>query len=97
MVMLRNYMEILVEDALDKVLKSYPDCCRCKVCRMDIQAIALNNLKPMYYVTTEGEAYNKVNLLEAQFKLTILQEIIRGVEIVKKNPRQEHLEYSKQE
>lgn len=89
--MLRNYMEILVDNVVDGVLeKSYDDLCRCEICRLDVMAIALNNLKPMYYVGLKGEVYNKLKLLEAQFKLSVIQEVVKAAEQVRKNPRHRH-------
>lgn len=88
MVELKNYMETLVDELMGSVLKNYD--CPYKdeeVFKMDIKAIALNNLPPMYYVSWKGEAYNKVKMLEPQFKLSVIQEIVKAIEIVKKNPR----------
>jgi competence protein ComFB len=84
---LKNYMETLVDDLIESVLRNYDDSCQDEICQLDVKAIALNNLKPMYYVRREGEAYNRAKMLEAQFKLSIIQEIVRAIEIVRKNPR----------
>ncbi|OHW61836.1 late competence development protein ComFB [Andreesenia angusta] len=88
MVELKNYMETLVDELMVNVLRDY-DCPYKEEERfkMDIKAIALNNLPTMYYVSHRGEAYNKVKMLEPQFKLSIIQEIVKAVEIVRKNPR----------
>lgn len=88
MIELKNYMETLVDNMMESVLKNYDDFCKDEICQLDIKAIALNNLKPMYYVRRQGETYNKAKMLEAQFKLSIIQEIVRAIEIVRKNPRQ---------
>ena len=50
-------MEDIVSDALPSVLRKYPEVCTCTKCIIDIKAIALNNLKPQYTATENGEVY----------------------------------------
>jgi len=44
--MVKNYMEIVVDNILKKILPDYSNLCKCEKCCDDIKAIALNNLKP---------------------------------------------------
>lgn len=86
--MLKNLMEDIVEDVLPSVLKKYPDVCRCQKCILDIKAIALNQLKPQYAVTQNGEVYVKVaNELDLQFKSDVTKELSKAIELVTKRPR----------
>ncbi len=85
--MLKNYMEVFVEDILPIVLKDYEQICKCPKCIEDIKAISLNHLKPLYVVTKQGEAYAKINEMQMQFKADIIKEIVRAIEIVSKNPK----------
>ncbi|EOD01527.1 late competence development ComFB family protein [Caldisalinibacter kiritimatiensis] len=86
---LHNFMEKEVLNTIDRLLKDRPDICHCEKCRMDIAAIALNNLKPKYVVTEKGEAYIKVSELEVQFEVDILKEVIKAIEKVSKEPHHE--------
>jgi len=86
--MLRNLMEDIVSDALPSVLRKYPEVCTCTKCIIDIKAIALNNLKPQYTATENGEVYVKaLNELDWQFKSDVTKELSHAIEIVSKNPR----------
>ena len=59
MLEIKNYMEEVVFNHMDKVLNNM-EICKCEKCRMDIAAIALNNLPTKYVVTQKGELYSKV-------------------------------------
>lgn len=85
--MLRNYMEDAIDHFMPSVLEKYPDICKCEKCTLDIKAIALNGLKPMYTVTTNGSIFLKINELNNQFKIDIINEIMKAIEIVSKNPK----------
>lgn len=84
--MLKNYMEVVVENYLPDILKEYEGICKCESCIEDIKAIVLNNLKPMYVVSDKGCLYTKVNELMIQFKTDVIKEITSGIEKVSKNP-----------
>lgn len=40
----RNYMEELTAENAEEVLAKYKDICKCQRCKLDIIALALNNL-----------------------------------------------------
>ncbi|NLP18609.1 MAG: late competence development ComFB family protein [Firmicutes bacterium] len=84
---LRNYMEEVVRRALDRFLKDNPGICDCVKCRMDMAALALNELPPRYVVTDRGQVFAKVSQLECQFEADVLMAIMRAVEKVVDNPR----------
>ncbi|WP_017413760.1 late competence development ComFB family protein [Clostridium tunisiense] len=84
--MVKNYMEIVVDNILKKILPDYSNLCKCEKCCDDIKAIALNNLKPIYVVTNAGNLYAKVNELEIQFSTDIVKELVKAIDIVSKNP-----------
>ncbi|NBG89385.1 late competence development ComFB family protein [Isachenkonia alkalipeptolytica] len=85
--MIKNYMEILVEEHLSEVIKDQEHIQNCEKCQEDVQAIALNNLKPMYVVTEKGSLYAKVNEFSLQFKSDVLRELIRAAEKVTEKPQ----------
>ncbi len=81
-----NYMEELVEHMLDNIIYTYKkEKICCEKCRQDVISISLNNLPPMYYSTKE--TYHKIKSLDPQLQARITTEIIKALDIVKKNPR----------
>lgn len=85
--MLKNYMEIVLDEALPTVLEKYNNICTCERCIEDIKAIALNKFMPLYVVTEKGTVYSKINQLNVQFAADVISEITQAIEIVSKNPR----------
>ncbi|MTI48208.1 MAG: competence protein ComFB [Firmicutes bacterium] len=79
---LHNYMENTVFHVLNNLLLKRNDICTCEKCRMDIAAIALNNLPTRYVVTEKGELYTKLNEMEIQFEADIIKELVRAIEKV---------------
>ncbi len=84
---LRNILKDEVLFILDNVLKDMDDVCKCQQCRLDIAAIALNNLKPKYVVTEKGYVFSKTDSLKPQFSTDIITEITKAIDIVRNNPR----------
>jgi len=89
-VLLRNYMEEVVDSTLDEILAHHADdICTCERCRLDVMALALNHLPPKYVVTDMGYIYTRVNELESQFKADITVAVTNAIKIIRKNPRHE--------
>jgi len=86
MLRLVNVTELLLFEMLDNTLKRIEGFCGCERCRMDVAAVALNNLPANYVVTGEGEVKKRVAGLEMQMRIDIAQAIIRAAEIVTKRP-----------
>ena len=84
---LKNNMEFFVQERLDRVLKQYPNACRCEKCRMDIIILALNNLPGKYVNSRKGDLYTRLDSYEQVNDMKIVQEIARAIEIVSANPR----------
>lgn len=83
---LRNLMEDVVKDTINKLLSEDENICHCDKCKLDIAAIALNNLKPKYVVTEKGHLYGKVDTMNYQFDADLIKEITKAMQIVKKQP-----------
>ncbi len=83
---LHNLMEKCVADVMDEILVDCGHICTCEKCKLDIMAIALNNLAPKYVVTKEGLLYAKLDRLSQQLDVDLAKEIIKAAEIVKNNP-----------
>ena len=85
--MIKNYMEDVVDHLLPSMLRAFPDICTCTRCLEDIQAIALNNLKPHYIATEKGGVYSKLQEMEIQFETDVMKAIIDAIAMVSRNPR----------
>lgn len=86
---LKNYMEEVVLQKIDSVIARYPDCCKCEQCRLDIVALALNNLPPRYVSTHKGDIFVRIQEMEGKNDVDVIQAIAKAIEIVGKNPRHE--------
>ena len=89
-------MEDFVVSVIDDVL-SDTNVCSCEQCKMDIVAIALNNLPPYYFVTEKGQLFSKTNILRQQFKVDVISAIANAAKVVKAHPRHESSDESKTE
>jgi len=83
----KNYMEEVVKDVLGDLLAREKSVCKCDRCRLDMTALALNNLSPKYVVTDVGRAHTKLESAKAQFQIDIVKELIAAIQKVSKNPR----------
>ncbi len=79
--MSNNYMEILVKDILKEIKNSYDDN-RCNHRIEDIQAIALNNLPPKYFLSSASAGEKKAFLLDRQRRISVLAKVIEAIELV---------------
>jgi len=83
---IKNYMEEVVYMLLDDILKDL-NVCKCDKCKMDIAAMALNQLPARYIVTEKGELYSKINALRQQFEVDVISAITKAAVLVKRSPR----------
>ncbi len=83
-VVLYNITEKLVLEKLDVVLDSMT-CCKCDRCKMDIVAMALNNLEPQYVVKTKGMIEDKD--IEAKISQGVTSAVLKAALAVRKKPR----------
>lgn len=83
---LKNYMEELVINKADELLKLL-NICKCEKCRLDIIALALNDLPTRYVVSEKGALYTKLNELEQQFEIDVETAIVKAAVLVSKSPK----------
>ena len=83
---LRNFTESAVKLYMDRWYKE-ADVCQCEICRMDVMAIMLNNLKPKYVVTDTGALYAQLDDFDPQYKIDFMTIMSQAAQIVKNNPR----------
>jgi competence protein ComFB len=85
---LKNYMEIIVEEAVEKewpMIKE--DWAKSKRCKLDVMALVLNRLPARYVVTDKGRIMTKIKETEVQFQADVLREVVKAIVQVRKNPR----------
>ena len=80
-------MEDIVEEVLEHTLLRRKDACKCRKCKLDIMALALNRLPPKYVVTQKGRVYTKLQGTDLQFKADVIREIVRAIGQIKNNPQ----------
>lgn len=79
--MIKNYMEILVDEIYNEI-KSSLDHCATDDCIHNIKSLALNNLEPKYFLTTD-EAGSKNNfLLSPQGRISVLAQLIEAAKFL---------------
>lgn len=84
-----NFMEDVVSNYVDEVIRSDPSFCGCARCRLDVIALALNDVKPKYVVTTKGYAYARMGELQAQFRTDTIVAVTKALKTVKEKPLHE--------
>lgn len=86
MPVLRNLVEEVVMESVDDYLKK-EGICNCEQCKLDVAALALNNLPPRYVVTAKGASYAKADMLDMQKYIDIIGAITKAIRLVKEHPR----------
>ena len=82
---IKNYMEEIVFNQMETVLKDV-DICKCEKCMKDVAAIVLNALPSKYVVTEKGALFTKIDALQQQFEIGVTSAIIQAAQIVRKRP-----------
>lgn len=82
----RNLMEQLVVEVLEKQGASLHIPCDCSVCKNDILALTLNALPTRYVAHERGQTIQRALFLDEQVKADVLRELARSVSIVAANP-----------
>ena len=84
---LKNEAENFVLKELERQLEalSKPLCC-CNDCVLDMAAIALNTVKPLYRVSLLGSLYAASAMDEKTYASSVRDAVFRAIEKVRKNP-----------
>jgi competence protein ComFB len=87
---LRNEAEKLVLDELEIQLARAPGgICRCNDCIVDMAAMALNNVKPLYRFSILGALYAASAKNEPLYADAVQQAVARAIDKVSSNPSHE--------
>jgi competence protein ComFB len=85
--LLVNEAEKLVRDELGRQLESFEgEICLCNDCVMDMAAMALNAVKPLYRVSLLGTLYASTVMNEESYAAGIRDAVAQAIEKVRKNP-----------
>jgi competence protein ComFB len=89
---LKNESEKLVVEELGRQLElrarspEGDEICRCNTCVVDMAAVALNTVKPLYRVSLLGTQYASQAMAEAEYAASLKDAVNRAIEKVRKNP-----------
>jgi competence protein ComFB len=82
-----NEAEKKVIEELGRQLASYKgEICRCNECVVDMAAVALNTVKPLYRVSLLGTLYAAQAVSEASYAKSLKDAVTNAVDRVRKNP-----------
>lgn len=83
---LHNYTENVVREVLEEILAKRDNICKCEVCRLDMMAIALNNLPPQYYVSNKGEVFSRLLATYVETRTKVITELTKAIMQVEQQP-----------
>jgi competence protein ComFB len=84
---LKNEAEKLVINELEIQLAAYQGAiCRCETCIIDMAAVALNGIKPLYRVSLLGAQYTAQAMAEPSYAIALKTAVSQAIEKVRKNP-----------
>ena len=85
--LLKNEAENMVIYEVEEQLKNgHEEMCRCNECVVDVAAIALNNVKPLYRFSLLGTLYASQAMTEQVYAESVKQAVTQAIEKVKANP-----------
>lgn len=85
---LKNYAEVVITELATRLIPEY-GLCRCDKCRLDVIALALNQLSPQYVVTEKGALLASADILVMQKSTDYLSAVLSAVRMVESSPRHE--------
>ena len=84
---LRNESEEIVLDEIERQLNQLPDyICNCKECLLDVMALALNSIKPLYRVSLMGKIYTDIAMSDKAYAGKVSEAVFKAIEKVHNNP-----------
>jgi len=85
--LLKNEAEELVLNELEKQLETQDsELCRCNECVVDMAALALNTVKPLYRFSLLGTQYAAQAMNEQSYAESIRKAVAQAIAKVKSNP-----------
>ena len=85
--LLKNEAEQIVLHELERQLDAYTEeLCLCNECVVDIAAIALNTVKPLYRFSLLGTLYASQAMTEQAYADSLKEAVAKAIVKVKENP-----------
>ncbi|MDR2596350.1 MAG: late competence development ComFB family protein [Treponema sp.] len=85
--LLKNEAEIMVIQEIENQLKDNTiEVCKCNECIVDMAAIALNTVKPLYRFSLLGTLYASQAMTEQSYANSIREAVTMAIKKVKNNP-----------
>lgn len=78
---MQNYMEILVDEVFDEIKDKYV-ICKKEEHERDIKTIALNNLPPVYFLSSISPGEKQSFLVNRQQRITVLSKITEAIDLI---------------
>ena len=83
----RNLLKKRVEEEVTEVLEKNDEFCACDQCIADVSALALNNLRPRYAGSEEGEVVlESTDISSTQTEMDIYRTILEAAKVVNQRP-----------
>jgi len=84
---LKNEAENLVLKELERQLENFSaPICRCNDCIVDMAAMSLNTVKPLYRDSLLGTLYAATAMNEKEYATSVRDAVFNAIERVRKNP-----------
>jgi competence protein ComFB len=84
---LSNEAENLVIDELEKQLDTYQaEICKCNDCILDMAAMALNSVRPLYRCSLLGTLYTAEAMQDESYAKSVQKSVTLAIEKVSLNP-----------
>jgi len=84
--LLKNEAEVMVIREMENQLEKRTDMCLCNECIVDIAAMALNNVKPLYRFSILGTLYASHAMTEQAYAESVKKAVTDAIVRVKNNP-----------
>jgi len=84
---IQNYMERMIGNLLDGLIKEYPEYRDIEPFREEVIAFSLNKAEPLYSTTDLGHAVIEARIVDSGFRSKITAIVIEAIEKVRANPR----------
>jgi len=84
---LNNEAEELILEELGRQLETYSKpLCKCNDCVVDMAALALNTVKPLYRASLMGRFYTASVMDEKAYATSIREAVFKSIEKIRQNP-----------
>ena len=85
--LLKNEAENLIIKDLGRQLETFPESiCKCNECVLDMAAMALNAVKPLYRVSLLGTLYTSAAMDQKVYAMSVRHAVFNAIERIRKNP-----------